>query len=609
MKKTRILICDDDSQLTDLLQVLLKKLNYKVVDCVRAGEDAVKKAADLGPDLVLMDIMLAGRTDGIQAASEITHKLGIPVVFMTASEDQAVFERAKITQPFGYILKPFNDKDLRISIEMALYQNHLEGKLKAAHGFLQNIINSSLDMIIAVDNDRLITEFNAAAEESFGYKREDVLGKHVNLLYADTEQGRQIHETTLQNGRCVAEIQNRAKSGENFHSMLASSILNDAAGRQIGVMGISQDITELKRTQTALRLSRDYARNLVDSSLDMIIAVDNERKITEFNRAAEETFGYTRAEMLGRKIDVLYVDPRAGTRAHDITWKQGRHVTEVQNRRKNNETFPSLLSASVLKDQHGESIGIMGVSRDITATKAADERLRQSEQRYRELSGLLEEANNMKELLLDVITHDLKNPASVVSGLAGMLLEKQPEEEMVRLIQVSSRNILTTIDHATALSSVTLGEKLETSDLDLAQIVREVAGEFTRELSEAGLSVSYDLPKQLPVKAHPIVAEVFRNYISNAIKYAGSGKKLIISGSLKRGNARVCVKDFGETIPEKFRKNIFQRRIQLEKGARRGRGLGLAIAKRIARAHHGKVWVAANEPRGNIFCLEIPVKS
>jgi len=609
--RTRILICDDDPQLVALLQILLKNLNYDIAGTVTSGEAAIQQAGDISPDLVLMDIMLAGTTDGIQAASEISEKQAIPVVFMTASEDQAVFERAKITQPFGYILKPFNDNSLRIAIEMALYKDLKEKELRVARNFSRNIINSSLDMIIAVDNNRLITEFNAAAEESFGYSRADVIGKHVNLLYADVEEGRHIHEITLKNGRCVAEIHNRTQSGEIFPSLLASSILHDATGNQIGVMGISQDITELKRTQAALEISRDYARNLIDSSIDMIIAVDNDRRIIEFNRAAVEIFGYTREEMLGQQIDQLYVDPDAGSRTHELTQLQGRHVTEVQNQRKDGEIFPALLSASVLKDQNGQPIGIMGVSRDITLLKAAEERLRKSERRYRELSTQLEEANNMKELLLDVITHDLKNPAGVIEGMSKMMLAESGNNEMLSVIRESSQNLLNVIDHATALSSVTLGEELEKSDLDLARMLRDVVAEFSGDLRTAKLSVDFEIPDRLVVQAHPIIAEIFRNYISNALKYATDGHKLILQGKkLESGNVIIRVKDFGETIPVANHEEIFQRRVQLDNGTkRRGRGLGLAIARRIAMAHSGRVWVEANTPKGNSFCLELPVKN
>jgi PAS domain S-box-containing protein/putative nucleotidyltransferase with HDIG domain len=140
---------------------------------------------------------------------------------------------------------------------------------------------------------------------------------------------------------------------------------------------IMEDITEIKRAYDALRASQEYARNIIDSSLDMIVAVDCERRITEFNRAARETFGYKPEEVLGRHVDIFYAHPDEGRKVHEMTMENGSHVQEVLNRRKNGEVFPSLLSASMLRDPQGNIVGIMGVSRDITEQKLAEEKLRE----------------------------------------------------------------------------------------------------------------------------------------------------------------------------------------------------------------------------------------
>jgi len=126
----------------------------------------------------------------------------------------------------------------------------------------------------------------------------------------------------------------------------------------------------------ALKASQDYARCIIDSSMDMIIAVDQERKIIEFNCAAEETFGYRREEVLGKDIDMLYADPPVGAEINKTTVAKGRLVQEIYNRRKNGEIFPSYLSASILTDACGRPIGIMGVSRDISEMKRAEQELK-----------------------------------------------------------------------------------------------------------------------------------------------------------------------------------------------------------------------------------------
>lgn len=142
----------------------------------------------------------------------------------------------------------------------------------------------------------------------------------------------------------------------------------------------------------ALKTSQDFARNIVDSSLDMIIAVDPQRTIVEFNRAAEETFGYRREEVLGKNIDMLYADPPSGLIVSQTTSAQGRLVREVYNRRKNGEVFPSYLAASVLTGAHGHQIGLMGISRDISAMKRVEQ---QVQKRANEFSALYETTRDL----------------------------------------------------------------------------------------------------------------------------------------------------------------------------------------------------------------------
>jgi len=133
---------------------------------------------------------------------------------------------------------------------------------------------------------------------------------------------------------------------------------------------------EERQAEAALRASEQYARSIIESSLDAIITVDNERRIVEFNRAAQEMFGYTREEVLGKHVSMLYADPQEAQMVHQNVFKDGKLVREILNRRKNGEVFPSLLSASMMRDASGNLLGIVGVSRDIAERKQAEEKLR-----------------------------------------------------------------------------------------------------------------------------------------------------------------------------------------------------------------------------------------
>lgn len=252
-----------------------------------------------------------------------------------------------------------------------------EEALWVSQEYADNIINSSLDMIIAVDTERHVIEFNPAAQKTFGYTSEEVLGQHVDILYADINEASSIYNSTVKEGECIQEIFNKRKDGEIFPCLLSASILRDATGNTVGFMGISCDISEQKQAEEALRRSQQYARDIIESSLDMIVAIDLEQKIIEFNKAAQETFGYELDEVMGKQIDFLYANQYEALTVFQTTLTEGQCVREVSNIRKNGGVFPCLFSASILKDVHGKIVGMMGISRDITEQKRTEEKLRQ----------------------------------------------------------------------------------------------------------------------------------------------------------------------------------------------------------------------------------------
>jgi CheY-like chemotaxis protein len=128
MAKASILVVEDQLIVSKDIQTRLKGMGYDVAGAVSFGEEAISKAAETRPDLVLMDIILKGTIDGIQAAQTIHDQLDIPLIYLTAHSDDATLERAKVTEPRGYILKPFEDRALRAAIELALYQRRIKNR-------------------------------------------------------------------------------------------------------------------------------------------------------------------------------------------------------------------------------------------------------------------------------------------------------------------------------------------------------------------------------------------------------------------------------------------------------------------------------------------------
>lgn len=232
----------------------------------------------------------------------------------------------------------------------------------------------------------------------------------------------------------------------------------------------------------------------------------------------------------------------------------------------------------------------------------------ESEQRYRGLSEELLVSNNMKELLLDIITHDLKNPAGVIFSLSEITREEYPDVEELTVINDSSASLLAVIENATALAQVTLGEQIQTEDLDLTLMLNKTADEFEPLFSSAGKQLRREVSDKLIIQGNKILSETIANYLSNAIKYSPDEDIITLAAWTDDNQTRIEVRDNGATIPAEDRESIFMRKLQLEAGQGKGRGLGLAIVKRIAEAHGGTAGVQGAGDSGNAFYINIPLK-
>lgn len=233
-------------------------------------------------------------------------------------------------------------------------------------------------VVVTRCRDGLIIYANAACHDMFGYSVGGLLGQPAGVL-DDAERlsaslSPQRALALKEEGVWVGEILSKKKDGTPFWRSSAISTAEHSRHGKVWV-SVDQDVTEQRRAREELEAAREYAQILIDSSLDMIISVDPQRRITEFNLAAQETFGYTKAEVLGRHVDMLYADPGEGMHVHDATCQMRQYIGEITNRRKNGKTFSALLAASVLQRPSGEFLGVMGISRDVTESKRAQEML------------------------------------------------------------------------------------------------------------------------------------------------------------------------------------------------------------------------------------------
>jgi len=478
---------------------------------------------------------------------------------------------------------------------------------------LTRAVEQSPALVIITDFNGKIEYINPKFTEVTGYTKEEAIGQNPRILKSGKhppEFYKELWDTIKSGNEWRGNFINKKKNGELYWEAASIAPVQDENGIITHFVAVKADVTQQKLAEEALKRSEEKYRAIIENIEDGYYEVNLDGNFTFVNNSLCRIMGYPADEVVGMNYrdytDDLNAQKVYETFNHVYRTGEPAELFDWQIIRKDGEVRSIEVSISLMTDVTGQPIGTMGIVRDITSRKKAEEKLRQSEEKYRVLSEQLDESNSIKELLLDIITHDLQGPAGVIQGMAEILLSEDPENEELRLIKDSSKALLKVVANANTLSNIAVGEEIEKESLDLSVVIKDILNEFIPALESSGMSLECRLSEALPVRANPIIAEVFRNYISNAIKYANQGKKIIIEARKEKKYITVYVKDFGESIAEENYERIFERKMQLEKNKPQGKGLGLAIVKRIAEAHNGEVWVEPNSPRGNIFCLKLP---
>ncbi len=186
--KKHILIVEDERIVAEDIKMSLERLGHQVCGTAHSGEEAISKAQKTQPDLVLMDIVLQGKMDGVEVAQRIRSLLDAPIIYLTAYSDHKTLERAKVTEPFGYIIKPFDDRELHSIIEIALYKHRIEKKLRESEEWLSTTLNSIGDAVIATDRKGNIIFMNPAAENLTGWTQDEAEGMPLKEVFVITNE-------------------------------------------------------------------------------------------------------------------------------------------------------------------------------------------------------------------------------------------------------------------------------------------------------------------------------------------------------------------------------------------------------------------------------------
>jgi PAS domain S-box-containing protein len=390
---------------------------------------------------------------------------------------------------------------------------------------------------------------------------------------------------------------------------------------------LANEIAERKRAEAALQAAKEYAETLINSSLDMIISVNADRNIVEFNRAAEEAFGYSKAEVLGKPVDLLYADPSDGSRVSGALFKHERFRGEIANRRKNGEIFYSYLSASMIRDASGNIVGGMGISRDITERKQAEESLRESNRRLEEALAELQatqqqvlQQERLRALgeMASGIAHDFNNALSPVVGFTEVLLDR-PEyldnrEKVTRYLKMvntaaqDAANVVRRLrefyrhrDEEEILLPINLNELVE-------QVIMLTQPRWKDQALAGGVTIRVETDLQNVARVtgnESELREVLTNLILNSADAMPEGGTITLRTRSDGTHVVLEVIDTGTGMTEEVRQRCLEPFFTTK--GKRGTGLGLAMVYGIIRRHQGTLSIESGPGRGTTVIIRLPV--
>jgi len=259
--------------------------------------------------------------------------------------------------------------------------------LRRSRRFARSLVDSSLDMIMAADPTGLITEYNPAASLRFGYEADEVLGTRTNMLYADPAEFLRIQKELNEYGAFTGEIRNVTKDGEVFTSFLAASRMYDEDGQFLGAMGVSRDITRMKRDQDALMASEERYRDLFENAADLIQSVDPAGRFRFVNNAWKQALGYSDEEIPELTLDeVLHPDHLEAYKERHARVMAGEKVERIRTMFVGKQGQNVLVEGTTnLRSQDGRPMFTRSIFTDMTNVHAAREKLQQHEAKLRAL--------------------------------------------------------------------------------------------------------------------------------------------------------------------------------------------------------------------------------
>ncbi len=485
---------------------------------------------------------------------------------------------------------------------------------------LRAVMNTMIDGVITIDAQGTVRSFNPAAARIFGYAPEEVIGHNVKMLMPEPYHSE--HDSYLENYERTGiakiigigrEVSARRKDGTVFPISLgvtATDLADDHA-----YVGIIHDITERKQQEA----NKIFLELLMDNIVDGLITIDERGTILQVNRAVEHMFGYKPEELLGQNVSKVmvardaavhdqYISHYLGGGAPKIIGVPGR---EMLARRKDGIIFPIELGVSEMH-VHGKRV-FAGLVRDISVRKAL-------EQQKQAFTADLARSNQELDDFAYIASHDLKEPLRGVANNAmflkedcGNVLDEKGIKRLDRMVFLCQRmeRLIEDLLYFSRLGR----QRLAVQATDLNEVIRDILAMRESTIQEQKVEIVIPVPLPTIVCDRPRITEVFRNLISNAIKYNNKPNKRVEIGCVSMAalvpeasdEEVFYVRDNGIGIPKEFHAEIFRifKRLNEEDDSVKGTGVGLTFVQKIIDRHNGRIWLESEVGEGTTFYFTI----
>ncbi len=571
---------------------------YSVADIVSSGKEAIKKTEKLEPDLVLMDIVLEGKMDGIEAAGVILSRFNIPVVYLTAYSDKKTLARAKATEPFGFIIKPFEAPEIYTAIEMALYRHTLRNMLKESEERYRALFERSLSYVYVHNFKGQFIDANPAALKALGYTRKEMTPLNFASLLDKGQLPRAFKslQEIIRTGhqKKPDEYKLKRKDGRFIWVETEGSLIYKD-GKPFAVQGIARDITAKKMGEKALRESEEKFRTLAEKSPNMIF-INREGRIVYANKRCEEMMGYARKEFYSpdfeffRLIAPEYLEK---IKSFYSKHKKGKDVRPYEYAliTKDGERIEAILTSRLI-NYEGEK-AILGIITDITELKRAEEVIRESREQLRKLATHIQSVREEERTAVAREIHDELGQALTAIKMDLSWLDKKIPKEYRPLFKKTkemSELVDSTIQTVQRISAELRPGLLD--DIGLLAAVEWQAEDFQKR---TGISCDLSVSSQditLDQDRSTALFRIFQETLTNISRHAYASR-VRVNLTMKDNTLELKVKDNGRGIIEEKISNP--------------KSLGLMGIQERVHSLDGKINIRGIPNKGTTVTVSIPL--